>query len=169
MSEVLNRPAPPPDHTARYGSHREQVVDLRMPKDGPANGTLVVLIHGGFWRAAYDRTHTGPLADALASSGFAVCTPEYRRTGQPGGGWPGTFDDVAAAMDVLPGRVARELDGVAVMGPVVLAGHSAGGHLALWAAVIRGSISRNTERSSKVPGQPPPKEPTRRYSGTTTV
>jgi acetyl esterase/lipase len=96
---------------------------------------LVLFLHGGFWRAAYDRSHTGPLATALAAAGFAVCTPEFRRTGQPGGGWPGTFDDVAAAVDRLPGLV-RDAAGAGVISdaPVVLAGHSAGGHLALWAA-----------------------------------
>lgn len=96
---------------------------------------LVLFLHGGFWRAAYDRTHTGPLATALATAGFAVCTPEFRRTGQPGGGWPGTFDDVAASVDLLP-AVVRDAAGADVISdePFVLAGHSAGGHLALWAA-----------------------------------
>jgi acetyl esterase/lipase len=96
---------------------------------------LVLFLHGGFWRAAYDRTHTGPLATALASAGFAVCVPEFRRTGQRGGGWPGTFDDVASAVDTLPALV-REAAGAHLIsdGPVLLGGHSAGGHLALWAA-----------------------------------
>src|SRR4051794_790358 len=93
--DVMRRTAPPPDHTARYGPHPEQVVDLRMPPDGGPVDTLVVLVHGGFWRAAYDRTHTAPLADALARAGFAVLVPEYRRVGSPGGGWPGTFDDIS--------------------------------------------------------------------------
>jgi acetyl esterase/lipase len=82
----------------------------------------VVFLHGGFWRAAWDRTHVAPLAADLASRGYLVACPEYRRTGAPGGGWPGTFDDVLAALAVLP------------VGPPILAGHSAGGHLALWAA-----------------------------------
>ena len=100
---------------------------------GPA--PLVLFLHGGFWRAAYDRTHTGPLAAALAAAGFAVCTPEFRRTGQSDGGWPGTFDDVAAAVYRLPALV-REAAGADVISsaPPVLGGHSAGGHLALWAA-----------------------------------
>ena len=95
---------------------------------------LILLLHGGFWRAAFDRTHLGPLASALAAESFAVCTPEFRRTGQPGGGWPGTFDDVALAVDQLPGLVQAVLPGGASVGPVILAGHSAGGHLALWSA-----------------------------------
>lgn len=137
--DVLTRPAPPPDHVLRYGPGPDQVADLRLPPGpgiGPAERApvLVLLLHGGFWRAAYDRTHLGPLAAALAAESFAVCTPEFRRTGQPGGGWPGTFDDVAAAVDRLPGLVRSVLGNAA--GPVrmILAGHSAGGHLALWSA-----------------------------------
>jgi acetyl esterase/lipase len=94
----------------------------------------VLFFHGGFWRAAYDRRHTGPLTAALAAEGFAVCAPEYRRTGQPDGGWPGTFDDVAVAVDALPGLAVAAADGLIDPGRVLLAGHSAGGHLALWAA-----------------------------------
>src|SRR5258706_6241788 len=97
---------------------------------------FTIFLHGGFWRAEYGREHAGPLAEALAAAGFVVCAPEYRRTGQAGGGWPGTFDDVAAAVDRLPGLVAESTDGLVAADPadVVLAGHSAGGHLALWAA-----------------------------------
>ncbi len=95
---------------------------------------LTIFLHGGFWRAEYGREHTAPLAEALADAGFAVCAPEYRRTGQPDGGWPGTFDDVAVAVDRLPELVAQAAGGVIDPNRVVLAGHSAGGHLALWAA-----------------------------------
>jgi acetyl esterase/lipase len=76
--------------------------------------------------------HARPLAVALAAAGYAVVLPEYRRTGQAGGGWPGTFDDVALAVDILPGLVPGP------PGAVVLGGHSAGGHLALWAAARAG-------------------------------
>jgi acetyl esterase/lipase len=133
--EILTRPAPSPDHVISYGPGPEQVADLWLPAqpgtsaDGAA---LIVLLHGGFWRAAFDRMHARPMAAALAGAGYAVCVPEYRRTGQEGGGWPGTFDDVAAAVDALPG-LAAAFDRVSSGGPV-LAGHSAGGHLALWAA-----------------------------------
>src|SRR5262249_34456841 len=86
----------------------------------------------------FDRTHTGPLATALAAAGFAVCNPEFRRTGQRGGGWPGTFDDVAAAVGALPALV-RDAAGADRVSdePSLLAGHSAGGHLALGPAPSR--------------------------------
>ena len=145
--DVLSRPAPPPDLVISYGPTPEHVADVRLPPpraDGGPGGAataglrpapFVLFLHGGFWRVAYDRTHTGPLATALASAGFVVCVPEFRRTGQRGGGWPGTFDDVATAVDTLPALV-REAVGAHLIGhgPVLLAGHSAGGHLALWAA-----------------------------------
>src|SRR5215467_10397072 len=133
--DVLSRPAPPPDLVIRYGPGPEHVADLRLPRRSARPAPLVLFLHGGFWRAAYDRAHTGPLATALAAAGFAVCVPEFRRTGQRGGGWPGTFDDVAAAVDALPALV-RNAVGVNRVSdePALLAGHSAGGHLALWAA-----------------------------------
>jgi acetyl esterase/lipase len=141
--DVLSRPAPPPDLVIPYGPGPEHVADVRLPRPRPGGADtaglrpapLVVFLHGGFWREAYDRTHTGPLATALAAAGFAVCVPEFRRTGQRGGGWPGTFDDVAAAVDTLPALV-RDAVGAHVIsdGPVLLGGHSAGGHLALWTA-----------------------------------
>ncbi|GAB2813073.1 hypothetical protein GCM10027176_16890 [Actinoallomurus bryophytorum] len=125
--EVLTRPAPPPDLTLAYGPHPDHVIDVRLPPSRPA--PLVVMIHGGFWRAAYDRTHTGPLTSALAAAGYVVAIPEFRRTGQEGGGWPGTFDDVLAALDAVPGLLAPYSEDA----PVLL-GHSAGGHLAVWVA-----------------------------------
>jgi pimeloyl-ACP methyl ester carboxylesterase len=161
-SDVLSRPAPPPDLVIRYGDLPEHVADVRLPPPpaggapavrspgsaapavrspggaagaGPRPAPLVVFLHGGFWRVAFDRAHTGPLASALAAAGFAVCVPEFRRTGQRGGGWPGTFWDVATAVDMLPALV-REAAGAQLVSdePALLAGHSAGGHLALWAA-----------------------------------
>ncbi|HSK54602.1 MAG TPA: alpha/beta hydrolase [Jiangellales bacterium] len=134
--EVLARAAAPPDAVLRYGRSAESVVDLRLPVRAPgdAPSRLVVLLHGGFWRAEYDRIHTRPLADGLAAEGWAVATPEYPRTGQPGGGWPGTFDDVATALRSLPDLVEAVAPGAVDVGTPVLLGHSAGGQLALWAA-----------------------------------
>ncbi|MEU7979991.1 alpha/beta hydrolase [Micromonospora sp. NPDC049081] len=131
---VLTRPAPPPDLTVRYGDRPEQLVDLRRPAgDGPVR-PLVAVLHGGFWRAGYDRTHTGPLAAALADLGWPVAQLEYRRTGQPDGGWPNTLADVRAGVAALPGLAARALPGQVAEGPPLLLGHSAGGQLALHVA-----------------------------------
>jgi acetyl esterase/lipase len=134
-SDVLSRPAPPPDLVITYGPGPEHVADVRLPPRAAGDAPLVIFLHGGFWRAAFDRAHTGPLATALAAGGFVVCAPEFRRTGQRGGGWPGTFDDVATAVDVLPSLVRQAAGGGVVSDqPALLGGHSAGGHLALWAA-----------------------------------
>jgi acetyl esterase/lipase len=138
---VLSRPARPPDLLIRYGDQPDQVADVHLPQPRQPEAArrageiwLTIFLHGGFWRAEYGREHTAPLAEALAAAGFVVCAPEYRRSGQRGGGWPGTFDDVAAAVDRLPGLVAEATGGLADPSAIVLAGHSAGGHLALWAA-----------------------------------
>jgi acetyl esterase/lipase len=106
-------------------------VDI-FPAGSDGTPPLVILVHGGFWRAAFDRRHVRPLCNSLASHGYTVAAIEYRRVGQAGGGWPGTFDDVALAFDTVPSLVAEA--GVPV-GQVILAGHSAGGHLVLWGAV----------------------------------
>ncbi|MFF7792987.1 alpha/beta hydrolase fold domain-containing protein [Streptomyces sp. NPDC007991] len=128
-----------PDATAAYGDHPDQVIDFYVPRAeaGPGGPAPVVLVlHGGAWRAPYDRRHISPFAAFLARRGFAVASAEYRRGGgddSVAGRWPDTFDDVAAALDALPGLV-RELLPQADPRRTVLTGHSAGGHLALWAA-----------------------------------
>ncbi|HET9895300.1 MAG TPA: alpha/beta fold hydrolase [Streptosporangiaceae bacterium] len=138
---MLIRPARRPDLVVRYGAEPDQVADVHVPPEDArlAEGTgpramFTIFLHGGFWRSEYGREHTAPLAEALAEAGFVVCAPEYRRSGQRGGGWPGTFDDVAAAVDRLPELVARATGELVDERRYVLAGHSAGGHLALWAA-----------------------------------
>ena len=135
---VLDRPAPPPDTTVRYGPLPEHVADVRWPATASdESAALVVVVHGGFWRAEFDRTHTGPQCAGLADAGYAVAAIEYRRTGMDGGGWPGTFEDVGTALEQVPALVedaARE-QGLAVdRTRTVLLGHSAGGHLVAWAA-----------------------------------
>jgi acetyl esterase/lipase len=91
---------------------------------------VVVLLHGGYWRARYGLEYFGHAASVLRDQGLAVWNVEYRRLGNPGGGWPGTFLDVGDALDALRDLADRfPLD----LGRVVTLGHSAGGHLALWA------------------------------------
>jgi acetyl esterase/lipase len=136
--EVLSRPSSPPDFTVAYGDDPEQVADVRMPPPGVDVRPLVVYVHGGFWMSEWDRVHAAPLATALAALGYPVASLEFRRVGQPGGGWPGTFNDVATGVAELPELVAvavAERGGVApdTTRPI-LVGHSAGGHLALWVA-----------------------------------
>jgi len=114
-----------PDLTLRYAEHVDGVIDLHLQATG--TGPTVLLIHGGFWKQVYDRTHTRPMARALAELGYVVATPEYRRVGG-GGGWPTTWHDVEAAATALPGLCAQA--GLSWSDPVVV-GHSAGGHLAL--------------------------------------
>jgi acetyl esterase/lipase len=141
-ADVLSRSVRSPDLVLRYGDGDDQVADVWLPQPvGPAAAPVVLFWHGGFWRAAYDRRHAGPLAEALAAAGLVVCVPEYRRVGQPGGGWPGTFDDVQAALRTLPAAVADAAGGRAAGQRVVVSGHSAGGHLALWSAARDGGRS----------------------------
>lgn len=122
------RPYPAPDAEVAYAGLPVQVGDLFVPSGGGPH-PVVVLLHGGCWRAEYDRMYLRHLAGALRDDGVAVWLPEYRRLGESGGGWPGTFRDVGAAVDHL--RVlapTHRLD----LRRVAVAGHSAGGHLALW-------------------------------------
>lgn len=108
-----------------YGDDPEQFAELYRP-DGDSRG-VVVVIHGGFWKAIYDYTLGQPLARSLAEQGWTAWNIEYRRVGN-GGGTPETFDDVAAAIDALAD--VDDLD----LSTVVTLGHSAGGHLGVWAA-----------------------------------
>ena len=132
-TSILERTPPPAGLRLPYGPAPQQFGDLRLP-DGPSPHPCVVAIHGGFWRARYDLEHLGHCCAALTIAGIATWNIEYRRAGDPGGGWPGTFRDVASA--------ARHLVDIAPehgIDPdrVIVAGHSAGGHLALWLAALR--------------------------------
>src|SRR3954467_6542067 len=95
--EILDLPPPPADARLPYGADALQFGELWLPPgDGPH--AVVVLIHGGYWRARYGLEYFGHAAAALRDDGFAVWNIEYRRLGNPGGGWPGTFLDVAVAL-----------------------------------------------------------------------
>lgn len=114
----------------RYGPHRPQAADLYLPA-GKGPHPVAVTIHGGYWRAAYGRFYSKAIAVDLARRGVAAWNIEYRRLGRrQGGGWPATFDDVAAAIDHLAEVDDARLD----LERVAAVGHSAGGQLALWAA-----------------------------------
>ena len=125
---VLSRPATPPDQTVAYGSEPEQIADVRFGGERARRRPLIVLIHGGFWRPTIDRAHTGPMAVALAEAGWTVAAIEYRRVPQH----PNlTIDDIGTALKTLPAKIVQH------DGRVLAMGHSAGGHLTLWAASKR--------------------------------
>ncbi len=127
---ILSRPAPPADHRIFYGKDPLQFGELRLPK-GAGPHPVAVIIHGGCWLAEHGLSYMGHLSAALTESGVATWNIEYRRVGNDGGGWPGTFQDVAQGTDHLQ-TLAKiyPLD----LTRIVVVGHSAGGHLALWLA-----------------------------------
>lgn len=128
--DILTRAAAQPDHRLSYGSNEFQFGELRLPK-GEGPHPVAIVIHGGCWLAEYGLSYMGHLSQALAEAGVATWSVEYRRIGNQGGGWPGTFEDVSRAADHLR-KIAKthKLD----LNRVIAVGHSAGGHLALWLA-----------------------------------
>jgi acetyl esterase/lipase len=130
--DVLNDLPTRADHRLPYGNLDHQFGDLRIPALAAGKrAPLVVFLHGGWWKAEYDLTYGGHLCNALKRDGIATWSIEYRRMGDAGGGWPGTFQDVAAGFDYVAS--------LAQMYPIdrskiVVMGHSAGGHLAFWLA-----------------------------------
>ena len=134
-------PADAADFRIRYGNEPSQFGELRVPA-GNGPHPVVVLIHGGCWKAQYASLRDlAAMADAFKAAGIASWNIEYLRLGEPGGGWPGTYRDAAAGVDHL--RVlaqAHDLD----LSRVVVLGHSAGGHLAHWSAA-RGRLSAKSE------------------------
>ena len=136
--DILDLAPPPADARVAYGTDRNQFGELRLPKTAEPF-PLVMNIHGGFWRAQYDLAHAGHLCAALTAKGLATWNVEYRRVGNPGGGWPGTFEDVRNAYRFLPQLGQRyKLDS----GKVLVMGHSAGGELALCLAAHEPSLKR---------------------------
>jgi acetyl esterase/lipase len=128
--QTASTPSLPKTKRIAYGSEPLQFGDLYLP-NRPGHYPTVILIHGGYWRARYGLDLMTDLAEDLATRGYAAWNIEYRRVGNPGGGWPGTILDVALAADylrILASTYALDLQ------RVVPIGHSAGGHLALWLA-----------------------------------
>jgi acetyl esterase/lipase len=129
--QVEELPAAPPDRRLAYGSDPLQFGDLRLPK-APGPHPVAVVIHGGCWKSALaDLENTAALASALTDLGIATWNVEYRRIDDSGGGWTGTFEDIARAIDyvrTLAGPYSLDLT------RVIAVGHSAGGHLATWGA-----------------------------------
>lgn len=131
FSQLLEKPRAAADHRIAYGPGPQQFGELWLPR-GRSRHPVIVLIHGGCWRADLPGTELMDyMAADLRKRGYAVWNVEYRRIGHPGGGYPATFEDVAAGMDQLRALAPRYgLD----LRRVAVSGHSAGGHLALWAA-----------------------------------
>src|ERR1700721_3840860 len=130
---ILDIPAAPPGIHVAYGGDEFQFGELYLP-EGKGHAVAIV-IHGGYWRARYDLRHIGHFCVGLAKAGIAAWCLEYRRLGNAGGGFPGTFDDVRAGAAHLE-KVASERN--VDMKRVVATGHSAGGHLVLWLGKQRG-------------------------------
>jgi acetyl esterase/lipase len=140
--DILSRQPPSADARLVYGPDPNQFVDMRFPaqdKNGGKRYALVINIHGGFWRSRYNLDHAGHLCAALARQGFVAANVEYRRVGNDGGGWPGTFADIRSAHQFLTQQETTfNLD----LARTVVMGHSAGGQLALCLAAHEASVSK---------------------------
>ena len=131
--DVAGWESPHADARINYGTDPLQFVELRLPKS-PGSYPIAIIIHGGCWLAQYDVKHIGRFASAVTELGIATWSLEYRRVGDAGGGWPGTFQDIARGADhlsVVANKYSLDLNRVIVIG------HSSGGHLALWLAARR--------------------------------
>ena len=140
--DILSVPPPPADARLAYGSDPNQFLDLRLPaagEKGKGPCPLVINIHGGYWRAKYNLDHAGHLCAALTAKRLATANLEYRRVGNEGGAWPGTFADIRSAYHFLEQTAStRNLD----PRRIVVMGHSAGGQLALCLAAHEPSLRR---------------------------
>ncbi len=141
--DILDKPQPPPDLRVSYGADANQFVEVRLPH-APGPHAVLINIHGGYWRAKYDLGHAGHVCEALRGAaphgaGVATFNLEYRRVGNAGGGWPGTFADIRAAYRFIQQESPRfHLD----LNRLVVMGHSAGGQLALCLAAHETSLRR---------------------------
>ena len=137
---ILIAKPPDPDLTMRYGRDANQFVHIRIPEGNPPH-PIVFFIHGGYWRAKYDLTYAGHLCHALKKAGIATWNIEYRRVGNPGGGWPGTFEDIRAAFRGLGNAQEKSSIPQLDLKHLCVAGHSAGGQLALCLAAHEPSVN----------------------------
>jgi len=136
--DILQLAPPPADARIAYGADPNQFGELRLPKS-KGSFPLVMNIHGGFWRAKYTLAHAGHLCAALTARGLATWNVEYRRVGNPGGGWPGTFEDIRNAYRFVAQLAKRyNLDSAKAL----VMGHSSGGQLALCLAAHEPSLRR---------------------------
>jgi len=146
FQDIQKLKSAPADQRIPYGAGAQQFGDLRLPA-GRGPHPVALIIHGGCWYSEYDLSHIASLAEALTKLGFATWAVEYRRVGDTGGGFPGTFEDVAQGADFLrPLARTYPLD----LDRVVAVGHSAGGQLALWLAA-RGFESGGVQSHSPAP------------------
>lgn len=137
--DILTLPPPPADLRVAYGSDPNQFADLRLPKGARVPYPFMLNIHGGYWRAKYNLDHAAHLCAALTRQGIATANVEYRRVGNPGGAWPGTFADIRSAYRFFQQNASKH--GLDTTRFVVM-GHSAGGQLALCLAGHEPSVSR---------------------------
>ena len=136
--DILSAAPPPADARIPYGSDHFQFGELRLPKSGQLF-PVAMNIHGGFWRAKYDLAHAGHLCAALTAKGIATWNIEYRRVGNPGGGWPGSFEDIRNAYSFISQIAKRyHLD----TSRTLVMGHSAGAQLAICLAAHERSVKR---------------------------
>jgi acetyl esterase/lipase len=140
--DIPTLPPPPADARLTYGPDPNQFLDLRLPSSNEKSKPpypLVINVHGGYWRAKYNLDHAGHLCAALTAKGLTTANLEYRRVGNDGGAWPGTFADLRAAYQFLVQNAsAHNFD----PRKIVVMGHSAGGQLALCLAAHEPSVTR---------------------------
>ncbi len=141
--DILSQSPPPADKRVAYGSDENQFIDLRIPGKSKSTSKklhpLVINIHGGYWRSQYSLEHAGHLCAALTAKGAVTANIEYRRVGNKGGGWPGTFSDIRGAYSFM----LKSADKYSIdKNKVLVMGHSAGGQLALCLASHEKNVQR---------------------------